>query len=280
MNALWAVGYPVTAIALRAGASPGLVAAVRLTVAFLVFVPLLWRVRHWSWKLLGAGAVMGLVGFSLPLWLQIVGLYRTDPAIAAISISSEPLFTILLAAILTRTRTSGRQKVALIIALTGSWILTGEPRPGHAPHLYGDVALFLAVGCFAVYNVYSPKLSRWVDAGPASALVFGFGALGSTAAWLLGGASLPTRVTPSLVWSLAFLALGATAAAYFLWLYAVGKRSIAVAALFLYTQPLLGSLLSWVLGQSRITWPLALGGCLILLAVALGDLGSQHAPGT
>lgn len=271
MNALWAIGYPVTAIALSSGANPSLIAAVRLAVAFVVFLPLIRRIQKWSWHLAAVGATMGLVGFSLPLWLQIIGLHSTDPAIAAISISLEPLLTILLAGLLTRAPISPRQKGALALALVGSWILTGEPRPGHALHLWGDAALFLAVACFAIYNVYSPRLTQTLGPGPASALVFGFGALGSTAVWVASGAQTPGYVSASLVGSLAFLALGVTAAAYFLWLYAVGKSSITTAALFLYTQPLLGSLLSWGLGQSTMSWSVAGGGLLVLAAVAMGE---------
>lgn len=271
MNALWAVGYPVTAIALESGASPSLLGAIRLVVAFLLLSPLLWRVHKWTWQLVGFSAFMGLIGFSLPIWLQIVGLGRTDPAIAAISISLEPLLTILLAALISRIRVPWWQKLALGFALLGSWILTGEPRPGHSTHLTGDIALFLAIFCFALYNVYSPRLSQWVEAGPAAALVFGFGAVGSLLLWGLQGAKLPAHVAASFLWSAGFLSIGATGVAYLLWLYAVGRRSITLAALFLYLQPLLGTLLSWALGQSPITLSLSAGGILILLAMTLGQ---------
>lgn len=271
MNALWAVGYPVTSIALRSGASPSFLAAVRLVVAFLMFAPLLLRVKVWSWRLIGFGALMGIIGFSIPLWLQTVGINRTSPAIAAVSVSVEPLFTILLAALLLRSRVPGEQRAAIGLALIGGWILTGEPRPGNFAHWSGDVALFLAIVFFAIFNVYSAKLFEWIAAGPGAALVFGFGAMGSTILWIINGGSLPGQWSFSLAWSLGFMAVGATGAAYVLWLYAVGRQSVTIAALFLYTQPLLGTLLSWALGESRITPNLVIGGLLILVAMTLGQ---------
>lgn len=271
MNALWAVGYPVTAIALHSGASPSLLAAIRLTVAFLLLSPLLARVQRWSWSLVGLSAFMGLIGFSLPVWLQIIGLRSTDPAIASISVAVEPLLTILLAALFGKTRLFWWQQVALVMALAGSWILLGEPRPGHLGHIAGDIALFLAIFCFALYNILSPSLSRRVEAAPGTALVLGFGAIGSTTLWAAQGAIVPIHLTATFVWSSGFLAVGATGLAYVLWLSVVSRQSLTVVSLFLYTQPLIGSLVSWALGQSPLTLSLVLGGFLILLAMTFGQ---------
>ncbi|PSR23071.1 MAG: EamA/RhaT family transporter [Sulfobacillus acidophilus] len=272
MNALWAVGYPVTAIALHSGASPSLLSAIRLVVAFLLLSPLLLHLKRWSWSLLGLAAFMGIIGFAVPVWLQIIGLRSTNPAIASISVAVEPLLTILLAALFRKAHLSWRHQIALILALGGSWILLGEPRPGHAGHLGGDLALFLAIFCFALYNIVSPALANRVDPAPGSALVFGFGALGSTVLWMLQGSSLPAHLTTTFVWSSGFLAIGATGLAYLLWLWVVNRQSLTVVSLFLYTQPLLGSLLSWMLGQSPLTLSLVSGGLLILLAMTLSQM--------
>ncbi|NMP22541.1 DMT family transporter [Sulfobacillus harzensis] len=271
MNTLWAVGYPVTDIALKAGLDPSLLAALRLVTAFLLLAPELRRVRRWSGRLLGFSAFLGLIGFSIPIWLQIIGLHGTDPAIASISISLEPLVTILGAALATRLGVPWWQQAALTLAVLGSWILTGEPRPGHLSHLGGDAALIASVACFAVYNVYSQHLSRSVEAGPAAALTFGFGALGSVVIWALVGAPVPNHVSWPMIWSTAFMALLATGLAYWLWLHVVSRHSVTVSALFLYVQPLLGTLLSLILGQSPLTLSLILGGLLLLLAMTLGQ---------
>ncbi len=271
MNTLWAVGYPVTDIALSHGLSPSLLAVARLMVAFLMLAPELRRVPQWSGRLLGFSAFLGIVGFSIPIWLQIVGLHGTDPAIASISISLEPLVTVLVAAAIARLRVPWWQQAALGLAVLGSWVLTGEPRPGHLSHLVGDLALIGSVVCFAVYNVYSQRLSRAVKAGPAAALTFGFGALGSMVIWLFAQAPLPTHLSFPMIWSTAFMAVGATGLAYWLWLHVVSRHSVTVSALFLYVQPLLGTVLSVVLGQSLFTLSLILGGIAILVAMSLGQ---------
>ncbi|MCY0878261.1 MAG: DMT family transporter [Firmicutes bacterium] len=272
MNALWAVGYPATAWALRAGAAPSLIAALRLTVAFFLFAPYLRRVKRWSGQVLGLAAGLGSVGFALPLWLQIRGLYGTDAAIAALSISLEPLLTILGAHLIHRQRLFARQKAALVLALAGSWILTGEPRPGHLVHVGADLALFSAVFGFVFYNIFSARLTAATSTEAAAALTFGFGAAASLLVWLLGGAPHPPAFSWPLAGSLGFLAFGATAFAYFLWLWVVHRQgSVTLSALFLYLQPLLGSMLSWVLGDTRLSFSLIAGGILVLAAMTVGQ---------
>lgn len=276
MNVLWAIGYPAAAFALAHGISPALLSLVRLGAAFLLLAPVLRRIRIWTWKLLGFGAWMGVVGFSLPVWLQSWGIHRTNPGIAALSIAVEPLFTIMAAALLRRQRVSRWQLAAFALALVGSWILTGAPRPGRAPQLGGDIALFAAVLCFALFNIYSPTLFERTGAAPGSALVFGFGALGSLVLWLGSDQSLPTVHAPMVWLALIYLTVGATAIAYYLWLAALGHETLVTATLLLYTQPLLGTFIAWALGQTRMTWALAVGGLLVLAAMTLGQ---QSGPG-
>lgn len=278
MNLLWAIGYPVTAIALHHGASASFLAAIRLAMAFFMLIPWLWRIKRWSWALLGFSACMGIIGFSVPLWLQIIGLHETNPAIAALSISAEPVFTFVLASMLLGSKLTGVQRGAIVLAVVGSWVLTGEPRPTHAIHVVGDGALFLALVFFAAFNIYSPRLFQWVNVGSGAALTFGFGALASTILWLIQGARLPHHADLSLIASLGFMAIGATGSAYLLWLYAIGRQSVSYATLFLFTQPLVGTLLSWLLGQSRITLSIVMGGILIITAMTLGHYGRRFEP--
>lgn len=270
MNVFWAVGYPVTVIALHTGESPTLLAALRLTVAFILTSPWLRRVTRWSWSLVGYSAGLGIIGFSLPIWLQIVGLHGTDAAIAALSVSLEPLITILLAALAFRSKISPWQKIAVVLAVLGCWILTGEPRPGHLDHITADAALILSVLSFTVYNVYSSQLARTLQPQPAAALTFGFGALGSVILFLLDPGTSPVHFSWSFMWTNAYLAFIATGLCYWLWLSVVTRHSITVSALYLFIQPLIGTVISIILGQSLLTLSLVLGGLFVLGAMFLG----------
>ena len=280
MNVLWAVGYPAAAIVLAHGVAPMLLSLVRLGAAFLMLAPFLLRIKSWNRRLIALGAFMGIVGFTLPVWLQSWGLHRTNAGIAALSISVEPLFTVMAAALLLHQRITRWQKAAFAIALVGSWILTGAPRPGRAPEILGDLALFLAVLCFAIFNVYSPTLFDRAGAGPGAALVFGFGAFGSLVLWLASGHALPPAQPPAVWFALAYMAIGATGIAYYLWLFAMGRATLSTAALLLYTQPLLGTLISWALGQTHMTLTLAVGGFMVLAAMTLGQVGAPPTPET
>lgn len=276
MNLLWAAGYPVAAIALNSGVSASLLSLVRLAVAFLMLAPFLRHVKRWNLRLLAFGAFMGIGGMTIPVWLQSWGIHRTNPAIAALSISVEPLVTVVLAALILRQRMTRWQKAAFGLAIVGSWILTGAPRPGQPFPLIGDVALFVAIVGFALFNVYSPALFTRVGAGPGAAITFGFGAMGSLVMWELSGHPVPLSISPSIGFSLAYMAVGATGVAYYLWLYAVGRESLSTAALLLYAQPVLGAVISWALGQTHFTVTLVGGGLVVLAAMTIGQISRPN----
>ncbi|AEJ40748.1 protein of unknown function DUF6 transmembrane [Sulfobacillus acidophilus TPY] len=271
MNLIWAIGYPMTTVALHEGMPPSLLAVVRLVGAFLMLWPQLRGLHHLSGKLWGFSAAMGVTGFTLPMWLQIRGIGGTDAAIGAISVALEPLLTVLLAAQITGQRVHRGQQVALGLAILGSWILTGAPRPGHLTHISADLALILAVICYAIYNIYSPRLTQAIAVGPAAALSYGFGAMGAVGLWIVGGAPVPAHVTPALLTSVGFLTVFGTGIAYWLWLLVVSRESMTLSALFLFIQPLLGAFLSVFLGQTRLSLSLVIGGLLVLGAMFIGQ---------
>lgn len=271
MNAAWALGYPFTAVVLSKGhVSPSLLTAVRIGGAALIMAPFLRRVT-WSKAIFVRGLWLGTLGFAVPIWLQIRGLGETDPAIAAVSVALEPLLTTLWAALVDRQRVTRWQYGALMMAVMGSWVLTGLPRPGHLKDVAGDLMLILSVVVFALYNVYSPRLSRDLDASGAAALSFLMGFVASAAIWLIGGAPLPSAVSWSVGLSGGYLAVMGTGLAYWLWLYVTRDGSVTVSALFLFIQPLFGSLLAIMLGQVALSVALVAGGLTILVAMYLGQ---------
>ncbi len=273
-NLIWAGSYPATAIALR-GFHPLFITGVRLGIGALVLAPFLgWQRnrRTWRWTvpLLLAGLVMGIVGFTLPVWLQAQGVRLSTPGLAAISIALEPIFTVIIAARVLRQKILGRQAWGLIVALVGSWAVAGLPRPGAAGYWSGDLILLAAVICWASYNVYSEPLTVRLPAATSTAATLLAGFL-TTLPLIVGTPdTVPTRLLPGPTVALAFLALLATAAAYLLWMLAMERVSVSDAAIYFYLQPLAGVLLSVLIVGTPVTRPVIFGSLLIAVALILG----------
>ena len=271
VNLAWAAGYPAAAIALRDIPS-GLLTVVRLGIAALMLAPLAARSRgtRWDRGTVALAASLGVVGFALPIYLQTLGLAMSTPAMTAILVALEPLFTAVLAGALLRQPLPALRRIALAVALVGAWTIAGLPRPGHAGYLAGDVLLVLSVVCFATYNAFSSRLTDRVPPPAAASATLWAGFLGMIPLWLLLGAGLPHHLSTGPAAATAFLAVVGTGLAYLVWVTALGRIPAAEAALYLYLQPVFGVLLSVLLTGARPSAGFYLGAGLILFGVFLG----------
>jgi drug/metabolite transporter (DMT)-like permease len=269
-NLAWAASYPLTTVAL-ADFPPAFLTLVRLAVGALLLCPWLFEARgRLTWSALGWSALLGEVGFALPIFLQTAGVGVSNPALGAMSVALEPLLTALFASLFLREPLPPRRRVALGLAFVGTWAIAGFPLPGHAGLLAGDALLVLAAACFAFYNVFSRRLTDRLPFAAAASATLLFGLIGTLPIWVLAGAAVPHAVhLPSLA-AAAFLALVATGVGYAVWMLVLSRLAVATAALFLYLQPVFGVLLSfWIVG-TRPGLPFVVGSILILAALWLG----------
>lgn len=280
-NLLWAGTYPTTAIALRS-TSPIFLTLFRLGFSALIMAPFvrLPKGQHWERRALFLAGALGVIGFSLPVLLQTWGLQLSTPALAAISISLEPLLTGAMAAVFLKEPMPAPRRIALGMAFIGAWAIAGFPRPGHGGYLTGDLLLIAAIICFAFTNAFSARLTALVPPATAtgSTLVFGF--LSLIPVWLLTGASFPETLPPigSVVAGL-YLAILATAGAYLLWMFSLKRVQVGTAALFLYLQPVFGVLFSVLLVGTHPTPDFYLGAIVIALALHVGREKGPAKPG-
>ena len=279
MNLIWAAAYPATAIALH-GMTAQFLTLVRLGVGGFVLMPFLWvgAKSRWNWPTIGWSFLLGIVGFTLPVYLQSLGLYLSSPAMAAMSIALEPLATAVIASVWLKESLGPGRKWALGTAVAGAWAIAGFPTIGHRGYLVGDLVLLAAVFCFATYNVFSSRLAAKLSAPTANTATLLGGFIGIVPVWLLTGGKMPTTWVHGELWALLYLALLATALAYYLWMIAVTSVPVALAALFLYVQPILGVLFSVIITHTKLTSPFYIGSGLIMLALYLGREAEPATP--
>ncbi len=271
-NLMWAASYPATAVALH-GVDPVIITLIRLGIGAVVMSPFL-KLRspyRWTARTMGLGFLMGILGFTMPVWLQTVGVGRSTPGIAAMSIALEPAFTVLVAAMVLRQRLLLMQWIGIAAAVIGSWAIAGFPRPGVAGYLVGDAILLVAILSWSIYNVLSQPLTAQVPAAASTAITLLAGFLTSLPLMMTTHKLVPHHLTSAILVALGFLAIGATVGAYLLWMLAVERLEVAHAAIYLYIQPIAGVLLSVVLTGTRITEPFIIGSLMILGALFLGQ---------
>jgi drug/metabolite transporter (DMT)-like permease len=253
------------------GASdPVTLAAFRFGIGFLLLGPLalllksrLPRGRDW----VGAG-LLGVMFFAIFFVFYNTALGFTTTARGALALSTLPLWTMVIAALLGAEPLTPRKSGGVLIAVSGVTVaLIAGLGSAPAGAWRGDLIMVAATLCMAFYNVWSrPFIARSSPLGFVAASM-GAGAICLVIIAAARGGFAATVSFTSAQW-IAVIYLGAFggAAAFFLWVVALEKTTPTRVANTMTVNPIAASLLAAVIVSEPIGWNLVVG----LLAVASG----------
>jgi drug/metabolite transporter (DMT)-like permease len=260
---------------------PVTIAAFRFGIGVAVLLPLalllrsaLPRGRDW----IGAG-LLGVMFFAVFFVFYNIAMAYTTAARGALALSTLPLWTMVVAALLGAEALTARKTLGVLIAVGGVAIaLIAGLAAAPAGAWRGDLMMLGATLCMAFYNVWSrPFIAR------SSPLGFVTASMGAGAACLVIVATLSNgfAVTQSFTaaqWiAVIYLGVFGGAAAFFLWVLALRMTTPTRVANTMTVNPIAASLLAAVIVSEPIGWNLVLG----LAAVAAGIwLASTAAPET
>ncbi|MCH7879007.1 MAG: EamA family transporter [candidate division Zixibacteria bacterium] len=209
---------------------------------------------------------------SLILWSlyisQTVGLKYTTASNAGFITGLFVLFTPLLLLVIFRRKPTVIEAVASGMSVAGLWVLTG----GLSDMNVGDSLMIIAALAYALHVLYSDKyMKAGVDPYQISCQQF----------LLVGGLSLLTALvldlplsiaSEKIAWIVVFLALAPTLSAFVIQMLAQRITSPVKVTLIFAFEPVFAALFAWTLGDEQIVVHRALGGLLIVLALALSGI--------
>ena len=258
---------------------PVTLAAFRFGIGFLLLLLLvlllrsaLPRGRDW----LGV-TLLGIMFFAVFFVFYNIALAYTTAARGALALSTLPLWTMVVAALLGAEALTARKTLGVLIAVGGVAVALLAGLAAAPPGAWrGDLIMVGATLCMAFYNVWSrPFIARSSPLGFVTASM-GAGAVCLVAVAGLSGGFAVTRTFATAQW-IAVLYLGAFggAAAFFLWVLALRMTTPTRVANTMTVNPIAASLLAALLVSEPIGWNLVVG----LAAVAAGIwLASSGAP--
>lgn len=257
----------------------GAVAAIgALPVALLRFV--IASVSLWGWqRARGVSGIerrdwprVALLGFLVVPMNQgffLFGMVHSTPSHAALLYALTPLVVFLLAKAMIRERTPWSSLVGIAVAFGGVIvILTERGLKREMALLRGDLLILVAVFAWALYTVLSKPLLAKYDGMAVTTGAIVSGTLLTLPALFIPGAipNLSSITLPT--WgAILYLAIGTSAIAYPLYMYALRHLETAKVAVAQNTQPILTSILSWLVFRERFTGGFFLGALLILAGV-------------
>lgn len=212
----------------------------------------------------GFGAVLGPVALA---W----GLQHTSGASASLLLTTEALFTALLAWWMYGETVNRRVASAMLLLLAGGLVLVLERGFAGNVQLPGMLAVLAATAAWGVDNTLSRAVA---DRDPGDVVLIKAG-LGAGATALI--ALLVRDPLPGIGAGLALVAIGATGYGLSLRFYLLAQRGFGAArtgSVFAFA-PFVGAAGAFALGERSGTWMLVLGGSLMMAGVVFHLLESH-----
>ena len=215
--------------------------------------------------------LFSLLGVVINQTLFLSGLAFTTVQVAAILITSIPVFTLGGAIALGQERVTAPRIGGIALACAGALLVVGgEGWHGTAQSVMGAVMILVNCLSYALYLVVSkPHMAR-LDARPVVARMFAVGTL------LMFPIAAPAlwkeewrTISPSAWLALALVILGPTVAAYLLQAWALRHADSSAVAAYTYLQPLIASLLGWGMFGEQIRAVVAVAAAMIFGGVWL-----------
>ena len=245
-------------------------AAIRFGGGFLCVAPLALLLGA-QWPARGDRAAvigLGFLFYGVFFVFYNLALHFTTVARGTLALSTLPLMTMAVAALLGRERLTLRKSIGVLVAVGGVVVaLASGPAAAQAGAWRGDLIMAGATLCMAVYSIYSrPYATR---SSPPGMLALGMAAGGfaMVAASVATGGVLSLGGFGAGEWLAAFyLAAGGGAAAFLFWIYALQHASPTQVTNTMTANPMVAAVLAAGLLDEPITVNVIAG----LVAVAVG----------
>ena len=228
-------------------------------------------------------ARFGLLGLwvTLTIVTQFVGTDLTTAGQGSLLTVATPVATVLLGAALLAERLTRRRLAGIALAAVGTLVvLHGQYGLGSlgGASLLGVAALLVASVTWGAYTVQGAPLVRRYSALEMAtyatlAAVPMLGVAAAAELLVLGRSLASIPVTPEVVGAVAYLGLGATAAAWYLWYKGLEYVDAGRVAVAFYAQPLVGVGLGALLLDERVGPTFLLGGAVLAGGVYLANTG-------
>ncbi len=231
------------------------------------------RGREWAW-LLGV-AVLGVTLFNIAL---VRGVQHAEPAVLAVAVACVPIVLALLGPALQHTRPTRRLTLAAAVVTGGAALVQGA---GHADAVgLGYAALALA--CEAAFTLLAvPVIGRLGARGVAVHTTWISAVLLAVLGVGIEGPTAVTRLHPSQLAAIGYLAVVVTAVAFVLWYLAVARLGAGPAGLLTGVAPVAAAAGGVLLGAPAPTLGVWIGLGLVAGGLALGlttPMPAEHRP--
>jgi drug/metabolite transporter (DMT)-like permease len=219
-----------------------------------------------SWREATIFAILGVANNALYLGLGYTGLKSVSTGLGGLIVSANPVFTAALAALFLGEVLTWRKVVGLLLGIAGVAFIVWHRMSVGTDSLHGILftlaSLASIVAGTILFKLFAPKGSLWLGNGIQNLAA---GIVLTPIAFTFADVS---EIVPSmrLVLAFAFLVLGGSILAYFLWFHLLKVCGATAASAYHFLMPPLGMLFAWLVLGEHVAFRDLLG----IVPVALG----------
>lgn len=231
---------------------PLILLAARFSLAGILILGATLARGDWSlsWRDVVIFAVLGIANNALYLGLGYTGLQSVSAGLGGLIVSANPVFTAALAALLLGEGMTWRKASGLLLGIIGVTLIVWHRLSVGTDSLHGIIftlaSLASIVAGTILFKLLAPRGSLWIGNGVqnlAAGIVL-------TPVALTFADIHAIDFTPSLIGAFAFLVLGGSILAYWLWFHLLKLCGATAASAYHFLMPPLGMLFAFlVLGE-------------------------------
>lgn len=272
---VWGSTFISSKILLDYGLTPATIMAIRFVIAYICMLPF-WRGGLFANNLKDElqMVVLGITGGSMYFLLENTALIYTQASNVAIIIAATPLLTTLAVHFISRQERANRRLylcslisllgVALVV-FNGEFILKLNPM--------GDILTLGAAVMWVIYSIVILKVGGRYHPLMVTRKVFFYGVLTLLPYFLWEPPTLSWAILsePVVAGNLLFLGILASLICYWMWNVVLEKLGAIRATNYLYLNPIVAMVASYLILDERITMLAVAGTTLILVGVYLAE---------
>ena len=275
-------------LALAASIWGGMYVVVKVVVAVIPPLELVWiryviailalfiigLIKRQSWRInkrhIPLIVAIGVIGNAISIVTQEYGTMLSSAQMGAIITSSTPAFMVIFARLILKERLNMKKGISVGLATIGVLLIVGNGHINMSRQL-GGISLLMAALTWALMSIlikrvpssYSPVVITTYSILVAILVLTPFVYQG------LGEIHISKLIDPTIGGGLLYLGIVSTALAFILWNRGLQLLNASSGGLFFFFQPLVGTLLGWLLLGESIGGTFWIGSFLIISGVLL-----------
>lgn len=223
----------------------------------------------------------GLIGHTLHVGIVTWGIDLSTAFSSSLVLTSSPLFTLLILALLGAERLRGWQVAGTLLAFAGIVLfLSDKFASGFARAGLGDLVLLSAAALFSIYTVITRPLAQRYGPLPLLVWTLAVGAPPLVLATLPSFLAAPLDAVPAAAWFGMFWA--AVVSAFFgwlVWVWVNAVRGVARSAPLMYLMPPISGVVAWLMLGEQFTALKLAGAALTMTGVAWAQYAGRARKG-